>query len=46
MLGIIKMKFDQLTVYRMVHISNLFLALLWTLETSFMPFYGFDEMGK
>ena len=38
------MKFDQILVYRITQISNMFLAHCWRLETSSRPFYDFNEM--
>ena len=44
-LGIISMTFDQKLVHLMTNISNLCLALLWRLETSFRFFYDFDKIA-
>ena len=43
-LGSIKIKFVQKIVQLMTNNPNLFLALLWTLETSSRPFNDFDKM--
>ena len=43
-LSTIKMKFDQILVYQITSISNMFLAPYWKLETSPRPFQDFNEM--
>ena len=36
------MEFGQILLQLVINISNLFLALLWGLETSFRAFHSFD----
>ena len=43
-LSTIKMKFGQILVYLIEHISNIVLDQCWRLETSSKPFYDFNEM--
>ena len=42
-LSTIKVKFGQILVHLITIISNMFLAQCWRLETSFRPFYDFNE---
>ena len=40
----IKIKFDQVLVQLIANISNLFLSLLWRMETSSKPFWKFGKL--